>query len=331
MSTLRDVANLAGVSITTASLVANGKASMRRISPDTAKRVREVMETLNYVPNQCARLLRTNAADRPCVWFCWPRNCRPDLLGQRLNGLACALQQAETDCDLLLLPFLPGHLVDALEPVRQSRCSAVLVGAALRTDAEKLAQVYLPAHVILLAHADVSCSTVGTDAAQVGATAARLLLERGIRTCAVACSPEPWLGIRDRTEALLQTLSDQGAAVPPEQIFHVPDTAAGGIQAAERFCALPERPGALLLESDCMARGALSALLRRGISVPEEVSVLTLGTADPEGTDCPALSSFSLPADTDAAVVRTLTGLLAGGPPAHVLLESTPQLRETFF
>lgn len=52
---LNDVAQAANVSISTVSLVVNGKADRRRIAPVTQERVRAVARQLGYQPNQIAR------------------------------------------------------------------------------------------------------------------------------------------------------------------------------------------------------------------------------------------------------------------------------------
>ena len=66
--TMRDVAQLAGVSASTVSLVISGRKSGKsRISTETATRVRRAVEDLNYVPSQLARQLRTQATRRVCL------------------------------------------------------------------------------------------------------------------------------------------------------------------------------------------------------------------------------------------------------------------------
>jgi LacI family sucrose operon transcriptional repressor len=58
--TIREIAQAAGVSPTTVSMVLNGKAERYRISLKTQERVRAVVEAAEYMPNQHARSLRTN-------------------------------------------------------------------------------------------------------------------------------------------------------------------------------------------------------------------------------------------------------------------------------
>ena len=56
---LSDIAQLAGVSVTTASYVINGKAEQQRISSATVERVRAVVEQHGFTPNPQAAGLRS--------------------------------------------------------------------------------------------------------------------------------------------------------------------------------------------------------------------------------------------------------------------------------
>lgn len=56
--TIKDLAEAAETSATTASLVMNGSWEQHRINPDTAAKVRELARQLGYQPNQRARALR---------------------------------------------------------------------------------------------------------------------------------------------------------------------------------------------------------------------------------------------------------------------------------
>src|SRR3712207_2038452 len=56
MTTLKDVAQLAGVSTATVSYVLNGK---KRVTPDVLERVQQAVQATGYRPNTAARALRT--------------------------------------------------------------------------------------------------------------------------------------------------------------------------------------------------------------------------------------------------------------------------------
>lgn len=58
-ASIKDIARIAGVSVATVSYVLNRKEG-QRISEDTKKKIFEVAETINYVPNKIARSLQNN-------------------------------------------------------------------------------------------------------------------------------------------------------------------------------------------------------------------------------------------------------------------------------
>jgi len=63
MATIKDVANLAGVSVSTVSVIINNKAEERKISTATREKVEEAIKQLNYQPSISARKLRSNESN----------------------------------------------------------------------------------------------------------------------------------------------------------------------------------------------------------------------------------------------------------------------------
>ena len=65
MTTLKDIAELAGVSTATVSLALNGG----KVNENTRVRVLSVARRLNYVPNQAGRMLNTGRSGTICLLF----------------------------------------------------------------------------------------------------------------------------------------------------------------------------------------------------------------------------------------------------------------------
>lgn len=61
--TIKEIAEKAGVSKTTVSLVINGKARASRINPETEKKILDVIQKYSFSPNKLARSFRTNKSD----------------------------------------------------------------------------------------------------------------------------------------------------------------------------------------------------------------------------------------------------------------------------
>ena len=98
MATIKDVAKQAGVSVTTVSIIINGKAEERKISAATQQRVAEAMRDLGYQPNLSARRLRSQENERPVIaffWrdgFAWTTNYTSIFLGVAMFGMGLTIK-----------------------------------------------------------------------------------------------------------------------------------------------------------------------------------------------------------------------------------------------
>lgn len=118
MSTLKDVAALAQCSLTTASIVANGRGDEMHISPATQQRVAEAIQQLQYRPDRGAQLLRAGRR-RLTIALYWPLDHRTTLLGDRLYNFYSILQQEQEPADpyeLLIQTYFSGRLGEMLSP-----------------------------------------------------------------------------------------------------------------------------------------------------------------------------------------------------------------------
>jgi DNA-binding LacI/PurR family transcriptional regulator len=99
-------------------------------------------------------------------------------------------------------------------------------------------------------------------------------------------------------------------------------TREAGASAAERLLDLPEPPDAIFCFSDLLAIGALHALHRRGVRVPEDVAVIGVDDIAESRYSTPTLSTVAQDVDEIARLaVDALLHRLAGGaddPPREV-------------
>ena len=105
MATIKDVAKQAGVSVTTVSIIINGKSEERKISTATQQRVAEAMRDLGYQPNLSARRLRSQENERPVIAFFWPLDYRVSILASFLNFIQ--IEIAESGLRLVLVKVNP--------------------------------------------------------------------------------------------------------------------------------------------------------------------------------------------------------------------------------
>ena len=71
MITIREIAQAAGVSVSTASIVLRGESEKRKVAPATTEKVLQVAQALDYTPNVSARRLRASQTSGFVVAIFW--------------------------------------------------------------------------------------------------------------------------------------------------------------------------------------------------------------------------------------------------------------------
>lgn len=244
MSTLKDVAALAQCSLTTASIVANGRGDEMHISPATQQRVAEAIQQLQYRPDRGAQLLRAGRR-RLTIALYWPLDHRTTLLGDRLYNFYSILQQEQEPADpyeLLIQTYFSGRLGEMLSPILQGRYDGVIIGGAGEQDLIQLENADISTPLVLINAESRKYSTAGVNHAQAGSQAAALIHQKGYRECAVIRGGDHYDGTSQRTKAFLNSCRQLGIRIQPEWTFQAAPTIAGGAAATEEYCVLRQRP-----------------------------------------------------------------------------------------
>lgn len=298
---LRDVAELAGVSVRTVSNVVNGFA---HVAPDTRARVQAAVDELGYRPNPTARGLRSGRTG--VVALVVPELASPyfsDLASRVVRageqrGLTVHIVQSdgEAERERRLLEGPSGTQVDgvvispwALDP------------AELRSSSSGLPVVMLGERGSAGA---VDHVTVDNEAA--AREAVTHLLERG-RTTVAAVGLQPHLPVntaRLRRDGYRAALREAGRPHRPELELPVHELhRADGAAAARRL--LEDRAGvdAVFAFTDQLALGMLAVLLRAGVRVPDDIALV--------GFDDIEDGRYSVPSLTTVAPDRSVIAELA--------------------
>lgn len=334
MATLRDVAKAAGVSITTVSLVINGKSEQAHISPQTAQRVLQVVQELDYRANLSARSLRSNAPPRPKLLLFWPMDSRTEILGFRLNNINKALEDLRFDCELSVQLYHNGSLEKYVSPLLSGTCNGAIIGGTNQADLEYLDTVTLLMPVILLNATSGKYNCVSVDNSRMGRLAAELIYQKGYRETAVLLSETPPKGTKERMQVFLDSCAELGVKVRPEWQFSAAEGLEGGMTAAQAYIGLPDRPRMLFSSNAGMAQGAISALYHSGLVIGRDLELLTFSSKSDEANRylTPSLSSVDIPARIDSLAAHVLVEKVRYNDltPKQLLLEPEVHLRESF-
>ncbi|MEE6262316.1 LacI family DNA-binding transcriptional regulator [Plantactinospora sonchi] len=314
-ATLADVARLAGLSKTAASMVLNGREGTR-LSPEAHQRVFAAAEELGYRPNVAARSLRTRKT--ATIAFVSDIVATTRFAGGLIRG---ALDAARERDHVLLIAETQGDAAFeqyAIEAMLDRQVDGVIY-AAMATRRLAVPPAIRNGPVVLLnATSPENLLCVLPDDERAGRTVTTALLDRGHRDRIALIGrnrlkerePEVSLAAQARLRGIQETLSAAGATLLAD-VFCNDWLPEHGYAAMRGLLAKPVRPSAVICMNDRLAFGAYQALGEAGLAVPTDISVVSFDD-DPIATWLrPGLATAALPHEQMGR--RAVEILLDGG------------------
>lgn len=274
MAKLADIAERVGVSVSTVSLVLNGRAS-GRVRTDSADRIREVADELGYLPNLHARGLRTRQTKT--IGLLADRVATAPFASEMLAG---AQEAAWAAGYILLLVDTAGNReleAPAINSLLQRNVDALIIATHFHHDVV-LPAVPLPMVVLdgRPSGPDAHADSVVPDEEAGGYRAAELLIEAGHRRIGMLnLPPDEYVAARLRRRGYEAALAAHGIPLDESLVVEATEvSAAAGRSAAERLLGRPDRPTAVFCASDRIAFGLYQVAQRLGMQIPAHLSVI---------------------------------------------------------
>lgn len=305
--TIKEVAEKAGVSQMTVSRVLNQKAIVKSA---TREKVEAAMAALNYRPSLMARGLAGGKSI--FIGFLY-YNPSYGYLNEFLIG---ALDECRELGHHLVVEALDLDPTKAAPPryaeqVRRIGADGMIINPPLsenRDLIEALHNIGLP--FVRIAHGDLSCVDLSvvindTEAAKL---MTNYLIKRGHRRIAFI------LGARNFTSTAMRLAGFKAAMTKHKLNFEKAYLESGdftyqsGFDAAERLLSLREPPTAIFASNDEMAAGVIAAAHKRGLRLPDELSIVGFDDTAIAQSVWPSLTTIRQPI---ADMARKSVSLLA--------------------
>jgi LacI family transcriptional regulator len=311
MATIYDVAEAAGVSISTVSHVLN---QTRFVSQETKERVRDAVERLNYRPSSLARAMVRQ--ETRTIALIVPDNINPFFaelargiedygFNAGYNVILCNSDRSASKevayLDMLISKRVDGIIYmtadtakERLQPLRENKIPVVTFD-----------RDYEETDAILL------------DNFQGSYNATRHLLDLGHRRIGCITGPDSPSRSGDRVRGYKAALAEAGVAVDDALILPGNWTYASGLEAAQALWRLPLPPTAIFACNDTMAVGAMAWLQAAGLRIPEDVSIVGFDNITLAAYTCPPLTTVETPVvEMGQQLCQMLLDRIAGKLPA---------------
>ncbi len=269
--TIADVAQQAGVAVSTVSRYLNG----HYVSKTARARLAEVIAELGYVRSWTARNLSLGLKGSVGVvvdssqdlWFTQLLAGIEEELSTRDTSLMLASLELSGRYDPRIVQrWIQEHRVDGVILVKSQRRERALV--------HEFVEARMPIVMVAPDEAVANLNVVRCDNRAAGAAVAHHLAKLGHRRIAFAGGPEHSVDTRQRLIGLREGLEERGVRLDPKRISYCHSyEAEAGRQYASEILKSPLDFTALVTGNDAIALGFMRVALQHGIKIPERLSV----------------------------------------------------------
>ncbi len=291
MATIYEVSELAGVSLATVSRVMNKSG---RVSAKTRDKVLAAMRELDYRPNTVAQSLASNRSN--CVGVLVSEVYGP-IFGSMLSGIEYELSQAGK-----FTLFATGHsdAASEREAIRfliSHNCDALILHVEALSDDFLLEQKDSELPFVLMNRVvpGLEEHCIALDNEQGGYAATKMLLDMGHRNIAYISGPLDWGDASARFAGHQRALKEYSQRFDERLLVEGDYHEVTGSNAMTQLLQQGIPFTAVVCANDDMAAGAMDMIRARGMSIPEDMSIVGFDNAPVSRYLHPKLSTVNYP------------------------------------
>lgn len=312
MSTIRDVAKLANVSIATVSRVLNND-STYKMTEETRNRVWDAIRELDYKPPQKSpkrTAVATAANNTPhkigCILSVTKKKYNDPYFMSILSGVEKRLH--EKGCDISFIKTGP-ELEDKsiLVSAFQEPVSGLILMETLNSETYDYIRSHAP-HIVGIDTLHTEIDNVGFDHFRAASLATRHLIQQGHKKIGFigGCGESNRIQDSRRYSGYYMTMTAAGLPVEDKWVLNCgwdEDICAAQIDA---LCKANDYPTAFFAGSDLMGIIAMNSLFNNGIKVPRDVAVMGLSDIEMSKYSNPPLTTIQVPTEEIGIVAADL-------------------------
>lgn len=291
MATMKDIARLAKVSLSTVSHVVNGS---RFVSPEITAKVQKVIDELDYKPSQVARSLKIKETNTIGMIVTAGNN---PFFAEVVRHVERYCERHNYHLILVNSDHQSCHFARHLDRLLRKQVDGLLLMCAEPQDFDPaiMAKVTLPMVVIDWWQQPLNADLIHENSELGGYLATRALIEAGYREIAVITGELSKPLAFNRLQGYKRALSEQHLPIRNEWIIESHFHYDGGVEATGKLLALPHRPQAIFAMSDSMAVGVYQALWQAGLRIPHDMAVIGYDNIELAQYLAPPLSTIHQP------------------------------------
>ncbi|ACT60476.1 LacI family DNA-binding transcriptional regulator [Hirschia baltica] len=332
--TIVDVAREANVSVKTVSRVLNDQ---KGVGETTRQRVRDIMNSMGYQINKAARDLRLN---RPTLVALVLDNPTTHMSAYNADLQIGAMRACNKMGYYLIVDDFGSQECIFEEILENPDLAGMIIAPSLADNFNMLNTLDkrgIPyVRIAPQSEIDRSCSVLIDDKSAAYELGEHLLELGHTRIGIIKGHPQHRVS-EIRYQGVVEAFSSVGISIDPKLVLQSFFDFKSGMEAAAKLLCLPDRPTAIVAANDDVAAAVVAVAAKKGIKVPEQLSVVGFDNSPISQSIYPSLTTVNQPVIDMSRIAAELliTGALSGEEQTRrveldyevVFRDSTSQLR----
>ena len=291
-ATIRDVANAAGVSLSTVSRVLNEHPA---VNGDLQKRVLDAIKQLDYQPNRSAQRLRSNMSSVIGLIISDIENPFFTSIVRGVEDVAYGQQMTVVLCNTDEDPKKQERYVDVMA---EERVAGLIIAPAYGDSINSLNRLRDSGIPIVLLDRNIGANKIDAvlvDNAAGAYTATKHLLSLNRKRIALVNGDTHIKTFEDRYKGYHKALEDAGIKPNKNYIIEVHPRIERSFQAAVDLLQMHDRPDAIFAGNNLITVGVLKAIKQLKLKIPEEIALVGFDDMPWSSELCPPVTSIAQP------------------------------------
>lgn len=214
MAKLADVAKLANVSVSTASIILRGKGPERSIPSQTCERVKRAASQLGYIPNLSARQLRdSKRTATPVIGLLWDCSMPMEILNEILRNLKAYQEQSGKNVEIVVHSYDHGKLCSEISLLTIDTFNIAIITDASQDEVRCLEEQKIEIPIILLNQVSTQFHYIKMDNAVLSEAAFNSIRRAGHRHIGMVVLKQPFYGMQERQRRFCELCAASGISL----------------------------------------------------------------------------------------------------------------------
>jgi DNA-binding LacI/PurR family transcriptional regulator len=267
---LRDVAERAGVSMASASIILNKTGNYESMLEETRKRVEKAADELGYQPNYAAKALREQSTFQVGVVI-------PNIASSFMRPLIMETSKAirQNGYNMILYDLTGMTDEQMRETLINVQRSGIVDGLIIHGLGEIVAEIVTKVPAVYIDTRSCKPSVCFTEI-KACYDLVEMFFRQGLTKLAFANGDIERESFFLREKGFRKAHADYRIPVNEQLIGYFPINIYGGVKAFEWIESMEERPEAIIILSDIMTYGFMLAARRNSVIVPDDIGVASM-------------------------------------------------------